>query len=78
MVAHLTANQQSWVRILLLPSTRQFCYSLGGLLPRMAQYGVLAPEEIRARGMRHVWLYIVTRVHVHIAMIEVMKDTSCI
>ena len=33
---------------------------------------------MKARGMRHVQLYIVTRVPVYIGMPEVMEDTSCI
>jgi hypothetical protein len=32
---------------------------------------------MKARGMRHVQLYIVTRVRVYIGVIELMKDTSC-
>ncbi len=32
---------------------------------------------MKARGMRHVQLYIVTRVRLYIGVIELMKDTSC-
>ncbi len=70
MVAHLTANQQSWVQIQLLPSTQQTLSVRSGQPPEMTQYRVLASEG-RQR-------YIYTKTHKNIQEKNCKLETVCL